>query len=152
PQNNDVDVTFTYDGLNRPIRADYRLGINETWTYDGNGNVSEHIDKRGLLYTTDYDNLNRPLATTLREDLSNNGATFTLRSFSYDDASHRFTQTDANRNVTGTLFDGLDRPVTVTDAFQKSVTSVYDGVNLRVRTDRKHQRTEFTYDALNRLT
>ena len=151
PQNGDIDVSYTYDGVGRRIKAEYQLGLSETFVYDGVGNAVRAVDKRGIVFTTEYDNLNRSVRQSVREDLSNGGNLLTLTRRIYDDANHGFIDFDANANSVETHFDGLKRPVSVTDPYLHTVTKLYDAINLRAETDQNQQRTEYRYDSLNRL-
>ncbi len=150
-QNGDIDVTFTYDGLNRPIRADYLLDDFETWTYDGVGNVVQQTDKRSTVFTTAYDNLNRPLASGVVEMISGSGQNLVLKSVQYDDPNRTIHRRDANGNLTTSVHDGLDRIVVTTDPFNDSIVSTYDGVNRRTETDKKGHSNLYVFDPINRL-
>src|SRR4029450_3128211 len=67
-----------------------------------------------------------------------------------DDPAHKVTEREANKNSTEMISDGLDRVILTTDPFQKTIATTYDGVNMRVQVDKKHQRNEFDYDSINR--
>jgi RHS repeat-associated protein len=145
--------TSTYDGLDRLIRTQDALGYTGKLTYDGDNNVVTHVDSRGTLFTATYDNLNRLLTQSVKETLSNGGLPLTLTTHTYNDLLNQETQTDADTTHPPTLiqYDGLGRPLTVTDASGHQEVLTYDGVNLRSDTDRNLNTTTFNYDVLNRL-
>ena len=157
PQGGDTDVHYTYDGLNREIRIDY-IGtpsdtgpVSEVFFYDGNNNVVAHRDRRGTLFTTAYDNINRVTAQTVTEWISHAGQTLTLTSNIYDDLHNRVTQYDANHNQTIDQFDALGRLILLTDALGYTVQSSYDGMNKISEIDKNGNLTKYTYDDINRL-
>jgi RHS repeat-associated protein len=159
PDGDDTDVTHDYDGLNRKIRSTYVSTpsdtgpVTEEFVYDGNNNLIRHQDKRGIVYTTTYDNLDRALAKKVEETITNGGIELTLTAYTYDDPNTTVTETDANGNVTVTQSDGLHRPTVIDDPDPDGLLVYeHDGVNKRVAIDKKGHRTEYDYDAINRLT
>jgi RHS repeat-associated protein len=153
------DVTYTYDGLDRRIRASYIATpqdngqpVEELTFYDGANNVVRHVNRRGIVYTNSYDDLNRPLERNVTESISNSGEVLALATYTYDDANRRETKKDANGNQTVTQYDSLGRVLSVDDPDATgTVRYEYDGVNQRAIVDKKGQRMEFDYDAINRL-
>ena len=156
-------VTYFYNGLDELIETVDPMispGVQyKTYSfYDGDGNLVKGIDARGIVSTTDYDNLNRVVAQNVVEMYSDGGKDVTLTSNDYQDAgvsygafkAYRVTVTDANGNATTTEYDALGRPVLVTDPYQNTVVSTYDGVNLVTETDQDHNTTVYHYDADNR--
>ena len=105
PQNGDVDATHTYDQLSRDFRSEYvatpsdgGVPVFETGTYDSNGNTIHARDRRGFEHRTAFDNLNRPLTSELKEDISNGGAWLLMSEASHDDQANSVTAFDARRN------------------------------------------------------
>ncbi len=143
-------VANTYDGLDRMIMSKDELNPAEQFFYDGNGNVVEHVDKRGIVFTTTYDNLDRVLTQNVREDISNNGTVLPLLSKEYHDSINEVIATDADGHSTSTTYDALGRPLVVTDPYNNTVVSTYDGVNLKTQIDQNRNETTFLYDADNR--
>lgn len=158
PQGDDNDITYQYDGLNRRLTATYAgtpsdngQPVVEMYGYDDGGNLTTFIDKRGTVFHTTYDNLNRVLQRQVEETISNQGALLALETYLYDDARNRVTVTDANGNATITDYDSLNRPTRIDDAGPSgAVEYQYDNVNLRVEIDKKGQKVATDYDALNR--
>jgi YD repeat-containing protein len=148
----DVDVTYTYDGLNRRIQAAYLLGLTETFVYDQNNNLIKYVDKRGITFTSEYDNLNRVLEQNVRETITNDGEWLALAKYEYNDPQNKVVEIDANSNRTEKFFDALGRPSKLVDPLGFTVTYAYDGMNLRRQTDKKGHVTEYFYDAINRPT
>jgi len=151
PQNGDKDVEYTYDGLNRMIRADYQQGYFETYFYDGVGNLIKQTDRRGIVFQTDYDELNRPIEERVREDISGGGQWLATAVYTYDDANLKVTIEDAKGNPTVHQYDKLGRVESTTDALSHTDYFIYDGVNLIERIDRLGRHTMYDYDDLNRL-
>ncbi len=159
PEGQDIDVTYRHDGLNRKILAtfvatpdDGGQPVTERFSYDGNGNLIRYQDKRGIVFTTTYDNLNRVLGKRVSETLTNGGQELALARYAYDDANSAATETDANGNETVTYSDSLHRPVRIDDPDPTGVLIfAYDGVNKRREIDKKGYCTTYDYDAINRL-
>ena len=159
PEGGDDDVTYTYDGLGRVIQAVYVAAdpsspaATEKFIYDGNGNLTQTTDRRGIVFSTTYDNLDRVLTANVREDLTNGGQWLTLGTSTYDDPANTVMARDANGNPTTTRFDALGRSILVTDALGQTVEMAYeDGVNLTKVTDEKKHVTHYQHDDINRVT
>jgi RHS repeat-associated protein len=170
PQGGDLDVVHEWDGLGRKIRSRYvetptdTGPVTEEWSYDENGNLVRAVDRRGIVSRTRYDNLDRPLERRWVESITNGGLELVQQSWAYDDAGNAVTEIDANGNATTTWFDGLHRPRIVDDPHPNEAFDAqgagpfplglavmeHDGVNLRALVDKKGQRVERDYDALNR--
>ena len=156
PQNNDTDLTHNYDQLSRRLKTAYVRATGETaapfetFRYDQVGNLVGSTDRRGFDYRSSYDNLGRPLDRELNETISASGW-LPLIAFEYDDSANSVTTRDARNNPTVTLKDELGRPGEIADPLGQTVSFTYDGVNMRSQTDKRRQRTTFTYDRLNRL-
>ena len=155
-------TSYTYDGLDRLIQIDYAHtpddtvpNVSEKYFYDGDNNVTRSIDKRGVVTISTYDNFNRVVDQQLVESISNHGATLTMAHYAYTDTGPNQTytveMTDANHNVTRTVYDALGRPLVVTDPLHFTTTSTYDGVNQRSQVDANGNETDYTYDKDNRL-
>lgn len=140
-------TTFTCDGLGRATSVQHPGGSAETFTYDGEGNVLSHTDLRGTVIEMTYDNVGRPLMTRAR----NGTDQVTVSTLSYDDASSTTTMRDALNHSTVTVYDGLRRPTSVTNADGKTKTLQYDGVDLLQESDFKGQSTTYKYDQLDRV-
>ncbi len=163
-QNGDIDVTFEYDGLNRKTRAVYVAvsatggTAEETFYYDGDHNLVKYVNRRGIEFSTDYDNLGRERTTSMVESITNGGDELILSETVYSDAQDndgllRITGYDANRNVTVTRFDSLGRPVEIDDPNASGlIRYVYDNVNKRAQSDNRGFTLKYTYDGVNRLT
>ena len=72
-----------FDGLDRLIEIiepELSTGVQYTELsyYDGDNNQIATIDQRGIVFTTNYDNLNRVVAQTIKETISNGGQWLTL--------------------------------------------------------------------------
>ena len=157
PLSSAPDETYTYDGLNRLIKIVYAPAagdsgpVQETYLYNDAQNQVIHTDRRSIVFTTQYDALHRVLSETVNETLTGAG-NVTLTSSSYGDLANTVTVYDANHNATLTQYDGLGRPLQVTDALMQTVDYAYDGVNKTSMVDVHGNKTTYQYDDLNRLT
>src|SRR5262249_735615 len=133
----DVDVLATYDGLGRKVRVRYPTGLAETFTYDAVGNLTGHTDRRGIVFTTDYDDLGRALTQKVKESITNAGQPLPLVTAraEYHDAVgpsglYEVVEHDANGNQTVKSYDGLGRLTRVDDPDPVGeVVFHYDAVN-----------------------
>jgi RHS repeat-associated protein len=145
---NNRTSTFAVDVLGRTTQATYpaipdNATPGEVFAFDGEGLLLAHTDRRGVAFTMTYDNLRRPLATTM--------GGIRIMSHAYNDGSRTDTKTDANNHATICEYDGLMRVKRETNADSKSVSYTYDGVNLRTESDFKNKQSEYLYDNINRL-
>ncbi|MBV8859487.1 MAG: Ig-like domain-containing protein [Acidobacteria bacterium] len=141
-------TTYTSDGFGRVTAVQLPGGFGEAYTYDGEGNVLSHTDRRGAVTETTYDNLGRRLVTKVRLGAEQ----VRVSSVTYDDASSKVSEKDALEHETVTAYDGLRRPVSVTNADSQTRTLTYDGQDLVEETDFKGQTSKYKYDELGRLT
>lgn len=140
-------TVFTVDGLNRVTAVQHPASFTEQYTYDGEGKLLSHTDRRGTITEATYDNLRRTLTTKVRHGAEQ----IQLSTHSYDDASSTATVRDAENHSTVTVFDGLRRPISVTNAGGQTKTFEYDGINLLRESDFKGQFTGYEYDQLDRV-
>ncbi|HEY0174646.1 MAG TPA: Ig-like domain-containing protein, partial [Pyrinomonadaceae bacterium] len=136
-------TAYTTDALGRTLAADYPGEFAESWSYDGGGLLLSHTDRRGVAEAMTYDNLGRLLTHKV-------GATNVL-AVSYA-ATGDETRADARGRTTSVRFDGLRRPVSLTNADGKTKSFRYDGIDLLGVTDFKGQETKYQYDAASRVT
>ena len=120
------EMTYMLDGLNRTTLIHHPGNFNESFSYDGAGNVLSHTDLRGAVSQMTYDNLSRPLTTVVQDT---QGA-IPVRTMAYDDAASTETSTDANNHPTVMEYDGLPSLTRVTNAASQFRTLTYDGMNL----------------------
>jgi YD repeat-containing protein len=144
---NSHTATFALDGLNRKTSASFPGNFTESWSYDGEGILLSHTNRRGVTNTTTHDNQGREL-TASAQGLNE---TVPLFSIVYDDAAIKETRTDGNNHSTTYTFDGLHRLITLTNADTQSRHLNYDGVNLISESDFKGQLTRYVYDPVNRV-
>lgn len=145
---NGNETTIVLDGRNRATSIQYPEGVNESFEFDSANNMVSHTDKRGVVSTMTYDNINRPLTTSVQAT-----PTPITVSTSYDDANRTVTVTDAEGHATVTAFDGLRRVTAVTNARNDTRFLTYDGVNLVAESDFKDPSnlTRYQYDDVDRL-
>ena len=156
--------------------------VNYTYTTgvtgaDGGRLPSAQYDANNIATTFTYDANNRRIGeSTVRTDLSNGSSTAVTVSTSRQfDANGNVTrETDALGHTTVTNYDALNRPINVTDASGRTITTVYDAAGRVTRItapDGSYTQSRFdangnsiaeidalgysttnTYDALGRLT
>ena len=144
-------TVFDLDGLDRVVKeTDFYSNFIET-TWDG---VNRRIvrDKRGHATRYDYDQVNRMVRVTDPAPLQ--GQTVET---SYQDAVNRVTETDRRDIVKVIQTDARGRIVRITRAGGTADEAVlernaYDGLDNKVlATDAEGKKTQFVYDAANRL-
>jgi RHS repeat-associated protein len=140
--------SFSLDGLNRRVSANYPEDKSETWGYDGEGLTLSHRDIRGASSSMTYDNQRRALGMSV--DAGSDGTVKVFEN-SYDDAGHRLTRKDANEHASVYSYDGLGRLVSLKNADNRTATYEYDGLNLRRESDFKGVFTEYQYDPVDRV-
>ncbi len=156
-QNDDIDVTYTYDGLDRKIKAVYvstpddQHTPTEEFYYDGDNRLIAYVDMMGAKFETKYDNLGRVIEQTVPNVAP--GDPTTVTTYAYDDSANTMTETNADHSgSTKTEYDALGRVLKITDPLGNTLEYKYDGVNLRVKIDKAGAETDYTYDAINRVT
>lgn len=138
---------FAFDELGRLLK---KFGLNdqelESFTYDGNGNVTHIADNNLLDIVQGFDGLDRLQQVTDREG----GVTV----YTYDDLDQMDTVTDANSNVTDYDYNGFGflTRLSSPDTGVTNYTSYDLAGNLLSKTDAREVVTNYTYDALNRVT
>jgi RHS repeat-associated protein len=146
------------DGFNRKTSVNINGGVNldtftESWKYDGEGLMTEHTDKRGVLSEMKYDDLGRKTETFVNETLPATKR-ITAESIVYDDVMSKVMMTDANLHSTVQIYDGLRRVSEIENAVHDKKKYKYDGENLLEETDFTGEASRFTkyeYDVLNRV-
>ena len=141
------ETSYTVDGLGRATLIAYPGNVTERFSYDGQGLAVSHTDRRGFVATMTYDNLQRELTTRVQDGTQ----TINVSTTQYDDANNSQTDTDANGHATLSVFDGLHRLSTLTNADNKTRQLFYDGMNLRRESDFLGRFTEYEYDAVDRI-
>ena len=137
---------FAFDELGRLLK---KFGINdqelETYTYDGNGNITRITDYNLLDVVQGFDGLDRLQTVTDREG----GETV----YQYDDLDQVDTVTDANENVTDYDYNGFGF-LTQLNSPDTGITQYTDydlAGNLLAKVDARGVVINYTYDALNRI-
>jgi len=141
---NGYTLSYTYDGLNRPLRVTYPDGsfTENQW---GCCHLDSQRDRAGNVTTFAYDPVNR-LTQTL--DAENR-----LTQYVYDPAGNLRQLIDPNWNYTQWQYDNRNRVSKKIYADGSTYLYDYDGVgNLLHQTDANGVRTTYTYDVVNNLT
>jgi len=144
-------TTEVHDALGRLRSRQLPMSFDESFTFDGEGNVISHTDVRGQTRKTTYDALGRARKRFVAEG----GGAVLRRETSYEDAPQnglsKRIERDANGNESQVLVDGLGRDVKLTDPAREVQRWAYDAVVKREEVDKKGYKTSFVYDAVNRL-
>ncbi|WP_052710669.1 RHS repeat-associated core domain-containing protein [Pseudofrankia sp. DC12] len=126
--------------------------------YDTFGDLTQSRDARNNVTTTSYNTLSRPYKSVAPSYTPPGGSAITpTAKWTYDSNGNVLTHTDPSNQVTTTVYDKLNRPVSVTDpqvtgASAAGVTRLLydDAGNLRTTVDQDGAWTWFGYDDLNR--
>lgn len=140
-------TTSTYDarGNRTSIRNQLATQNTDTFSYNPNGTLSIATDARGYVTTYGYDDAGN---RTLIRPPAALGAT----TIAYDGLSRPVTVTDGKEQTTTFTYDALDRVTRQTFAGGASVASTYDAAGQLTRRDDGAGVTTFSYDALGRST
>jgi RHS repeat-associated protein len=138
-------TTYGYDPDSRLTSEIGPLGQTQTWTYDGDGNLTGHTDADN--HTTSYSyNADNKLTTVTRPGGS------TLQT-GYDGDGMITSRTDGAGHTTSYAYDPLERLSSVTDPLSRKTSYAHDGAgNLTGVTDPQARTTTYAYDADNELT
>ncbi len=112
---------FELDGLNRVVRTEDDLGNVASMAYDGNGNVVEKMDRRGVSTSSRYDELNRLVQV---EVSGNFGVPQVVSRFEYDPVGNKLAEVDLHGDRTDFEYDGLYRVTKRLLATTDSVTEL----------------------------
>ncbi len=141
-------LTQVTDGLGHAV---FNAGFSDS--YDGNGNLVHSADALGIQRQQGYDGLNR-LVQTLDNYHGTDTATQNTQSvFAYDALDRLQGVSDPEGLNTIYGYDGLGNVTSVQSPDTGHATSAYDSAGNRTqRIDARGVVTQYTYDALNRLT
>ena len=150
---------YSYDGMDRRIRASDNVGNTNCWFYDSQSCLARYTDPRGNETRYRYDGRPRRTATLsyigpcdADADGVDRGITISTSHVAYDTAGRVIAETDANTNTTVYAYDVRDRLVAVTNAdgtVQRLVWSPRS--NLTREEDANGTAIDYSYDPLNRL-
>ncbi|MHC4443652.1 MAG: DUF6531 domain-containing protein [Planctomycetota bacterium] len=155
---------YSYDGLDRRIRAEDNLGNIMDYSYDSRGNLTATEDALrplagdpGNITRYSYDGLNRLIETEyfMTDDGTGTGtpAGSITTAQSWDDTSRLASRSDGNGNVTSYTYDALNRLTVTTYADTTVQTAAYEVHHNRTTvTDANGSVQSNTYDLNNRLT
>ncbi len=126
------------------------MGVTETFRYDGEGQLVERQDGRGVHWKTYRDPLGR---VTMESVIEVDASELALKRSQYtDDVAPLVYEFDARGNLTTRTLDALHREVKVVDAEGGTVETRHDAVNRRRASDPRKYQTWLAYDAVNRPT
>ena len=161
----EAKVVTTRDKLGRPISLTNRLGATESYEYDAagqqiattdaigletsfefdlEGNLTKSVLPTGQTITYEFDKLNRPVKTI---DPSGSAS-----STVYDVAGNIISATDQLGRTTFYEYDAETRQTKIMAADGTTVQRTFDGVgNLLTETDSQGRTVTFAYDNRNRM-
>jgi RHS repeat-associated protein len=167
--------TTTFDALySLPLKEKNENGIENTYEYDSNGNLTTKTESYNLLNqrvtTYTYDNFGNRLsrtrasdgvsdATVSRGTFDNYGNMITRRdgqgniwTYTFNIVGKVLTKTDPLDNVWSNSYDPLGNKLTKVDPQERMVTYTYDGIGNRLTvTDARDNLTRYRYDGRNNL-
>lgn len=118
----------------------------ESFTYDGNGNVATRTDALGNTTTFTYDATSSKV-TSITEPTNPPATT----SFTYDPKGNLIERKDANNHTTSFVYDSFGLLTKIKDPLNKETTFAYDNFgNLTSITDPLTHTTSFRYDVISR--
>ncbi|MFZ5874948.1 MAG: hypothetical protein ACOYXU_00940, partial [Nitrospirota bacterium] len=149
-----------------PACASAASGTRQSWTYDTEGNVLTHTDRRGITTTNQYDRENRLLqqtragltVQTLIRDGQGNVTTQTdalnrLTAFTYDKANRKTGEDRSGLATESWTYTPLGDVATHTDADGRTTTNTYTARRFLESESLAGETTRYTYDgAGHRLT
>ena len=112
-------TTFGYDGLDRQVTERDALSHTTTYSYNAAGWRISQLDAKGQATVYGFDALGRP--TTIDYPPGTADVTFT-----YDALGNRLHMSDGT-GTTNWRYDGLSRPISITDPMTGTVLYGYDG-------------------------
>ena len=138
---NGEEFNFTFYNL---ARVDYPDGTNETFTYDGNGNLLTYLDRAGCIWQYEYNALGQVTKTT--------NPAGGVTDLTYNADATLASSTDSDTGVATYGYDGYKRLTRLTHPDGMFVRMDYD-LNDRVTgiTDERGMTYNYTYDANGNL-
>ena len=139
------DQTFSYDGAGNLLSQTDALGNTTSFTYDPTFNkVTSIKDPLGNLTTFTYDTHGNLLSLT---DADHN-----TTSYQYDQFGELIASTDAMKSTTHFSYDTLGNLSSIQDPLTNTTSFQYDiAGRLLVTQDALGRRTSLTYDSVNRI-
>jgi RHS repeat-associated protein len=134
----------SYDPTDHPTSVTDPLGHTITYTYDNVGNRTSVTDADAHITHYDYNNRNQLVRVT---DAATPAA---ITQYNYDPDGNLIIDTDPNGNTTTTVYDKLNRAISVTTATGTTYYGYDPNGNRTSATDPSGAVTSTVYDALNR--
>ena len=153
----EFETDFSYDSLNRLVRATNSIGNRSEMFYDSRGNSVKGVDMKGNSTESVYDNLDRLISSIAHMTDTGDGTGNVIgnrtTSYSYYDDGQLNTVTDDNGNTTTYLYDALNRLVIETTEDTEVTSYSYDdNSNMVSMTDGNGSVITNIFDSLNRKT
>jgi len=148
-------LTFSYDASGN-IESFNDANGSTAFTYDVFGNISQQTDAENTVTTFEYDNNGNTTQEITTRTLAD-GTTATLVTLmEYDDENRLTKVTDAEGNVTETIYNSAGERIEQIDALGRSTKYIYDDRGLLIETilpdgtpgnDNDNPRMQTEYDA-----
>ena len=137
-------TTYTYDALNRLKTETDPAAHLTSYTYDNNGNNLTKTQPNGEVISYAYDALDRMISRSYTGNTEN---------YSYDANGNLVAGNNSQISLSYT-YDSRNRLLTKTiDTWGKTITYTYDNAsNLATMKDADNGITNYTYDAMDRMT
>jgi len=158
-------TSYVNNQFGQPVATTDPLGKVRTLRYDEENNLTSVADEQGTQLAFTWNDRGSPLsltdgagrATRFTYDAYGNVLSKTdplgrTTSYTYDQMGRALTSTDA-RGTSRFAYDPMGRVTSVTDALNHETTYEYDANgNRTAEVSARGQRTEFEYDAANRVS
>ena len=148
--NNDIEMEFTYDALNR-LTSKTVVNWNKTisYTYDANSNRKTMTDPDGGITTYSYDANNRLTQIQNPQD--------EVTKFTYDDVGRITRQDNFNNSYTLYTYDTADRLLSLINyksdgEIISSYEYTYDAKGNRLSMKTQEGTHQYSYDGVDRVT
>jgi len=144
----------SYDDLGRLVQSKDAEGNTTSYTFNVLGQQLVMTDANGIRSSYEYDGLGRQTAITQNDTggTASAEANVTTR-YVYDVQGNQVAVVNAHHvTVTFTVYDALNRPVSVRDALNQATHTVYNALGQTVViTDANGAVTRYEYDELSRV-
>jgi len=146
--NNVGQITKVVDGLSNTV-----FDASASGSYDSNGNLVQSSDALGIKRQLSYDALNRLVQTLGNYNGTDPATQNTKVAFQYDGLDRLTQVTDPNNLSTTYSYDGLGNAAGQVSPDTGTTLRTFDAAgNETSKTDARGVVTQYSYDALNRLT
>ncbi len=149
--NDTLEMTYSYDGLNRLTQSNQNGKLVESIQYDAIGNEVE-INKNGVVEKREFNEINLQTSTLLPSQ-TEAGKFVCVEKIEYDESGNVIKKTDAYDQFETMKYDANNNIIEKTDKKGIKTLYQYDGLNNLLKVQNHHERyVSYTYDSMNNLT